>query len=155
MTIQFLDGPDGTFYAAAVRRAVPEVPRSMPSSLFQPVTLLCVENTHNAAGGTAWPLDRLGEVTAAAAELGIATHMDGARLWNAAVATGETEADLASGFDTVSVCFSSWKAAVTVRSLPSSVSWQVESVQVRLVQPANSDPGSGTAVSVTVGALLV
>ncbi len=106
VTIQFLDGPGGTFDGDAVRRAVPEVPASMPPSLFQPVTLLCTENTHNAAGGTAWPLALLRDVTTTAAGLGIATHMDGARLWNAAVATGETEAALASGFDTVSVCFS-------------------------------------------------
>lgn len=106
VTMQFLASDLGTFDADAVRAAVPEIPTSMPSSLFQPVTLLCTENTHNAAGGTVWPRSRLGEVAAAAHELGLATHMDGARIWNAAVASGESLADLAAGFDTVSVCFS-------------------------------------------------
>jgi threonine aldolase len=110
VTIQFL-GEDaghgrGRFDGAAVRSAVPAIPPSMPASLFQPVKLLCVENTHNAAGGAVWPVELLDEVTATAADMGLGTHMDGARLWNAAVAGGRSEADLAAGFDTVSVCFS-------------------------------------------------
>lgn len=110
VTIQFLGdgagGRRGTFDGLALRSAVPEIPPSLPASLFQPVTLVCVENTHNAAGGAVWPIDLLDDVTATAADMGIATHMDGARLWNAAVASGRTEAELTAGFDTVSVCFS-------------------------------------------------
>ncbi len=110
VTLQFLDpapdGKPGTFDGAAIRAAVPEIPKSMPASLFQPVTLVSIENTHNAAGGLAWPVEALTDVATTAADLGIATHMDGARLWNAAAATGRTEAELTAGFDTVSVCFS-------------------------------------------------
>ena len=106
VTIQFLPTMLGTFTAEAVRRSVPEIPKSMPSSLFQPVTLLCTENTHNAAGGAYWEPSELHEVAATAHDLGLATHMDGARLWNAAVASGAALADLAAGYDTVSVCFS-------------------------------------------------
>lgn len=106
VTVRQLDGERGTFTAEAVRAAVPVVPPSMPAALFQPVTLVACENTHNAAGGAVWPKDRLDAVTAIARELGIATHLDGARLWNAAVASGVAEASWAAGFDTVSVCFS-------------------------------------------------
>lgn len=110
VTLQFLESSSttgfGIFDGHAVRNAVPEIPRSMPSSLFQPVTLVAVENTHNAAGGTVWPQDLLDEVTSTAGAMGLGTHMDGARLWNAAVASGRTEAEITAGFDTVSVCFS-------------------------------------------------
>lgn len=96
----------GTFTAEAVRAAVPVPPPSMPSSLFEPVTLVALENTHNEAGGTVWPLDLLESVTAVAGECGMAAHLDGARLWNASVASGVAEADFAASFHTVSVCFS-------------------------------------------------
>ena len=68
--------------------------------------VVAVENTHNMGGGTCWELAALREVTAAAHALGMATHLDGARLWNAAVATRHTERELAAGFDSVSVCLS-------------------------------------------------
>ncbi|HET6613154.1 MAG TPA: GntG family PLP-dependent aldolase [Kofleriaceae bacterium] len=68
--------------------------------------LVSVENTHNMGGGLVWERDRLTEVVATARELGLSLHLDGARLWNAAVAQGVSERSLAEGFDTVSVCLS-------------------------------------------------
>jgi len=68
--------------------------------------LVCVEQTYNAGGGTVWPLDALQAVADAAREVGLATHMDGARLWHASAASGVPERDYAQPFDTVSVCFS-------------------------------------------------
>ena len=68
--------------------------------------LLCLENTHNRHGGRVLPT---AEVTAAcgwAKSHGLACHLDGARIWNAAIATGQSPAELADPFDTVSVCFS-------------------------------------------------
>jgi len=106
LTINQLPSERGTFTAQQVTAAFPVPPKSMPAHLAQPVTLMATENTHNGAGGTIWPLEQLAEVAAAARAGGAATHMDGARLWNAAVATGITEAEFAAGFDTVSVCFS-------------------------------------------------
>lgn len=68
--------------------------------------LLCLENTHNKAGGVVYPLALLQATCAAAREAGLACHLDGARLWNATAATGIPEADYAAPFDTVNVCLS-------------------------------------------------
>jgi threonine aldolase len=73
---------------------------------ISPSRVVAVENTHGWSGGKPWQLDQLAEVTRAAHELGMTTHLDGARLWNAAIATGQTEQQLAAGFDSVSVCLS-------------------------------------------------
>ena len=71
-----------------------------------PTTLLALENTHNMSGGRVWPLDRLADAVAAARERGMATHLDGARLFNAAIASGVAVAEYASHFDTVAFCLS-------------------------------------------------
>lgn len=92
---------DGRFSAGELRaHALPDVP------FFAPTRLVSVENTHNDGGGKLWDAGALGGVLATARELGLATHLDGARLWNAAAATGRSIADLAAGFDTVSLCLS-------------------------------------------------
>lgn len=75
--------------------------------------LMALENTHNWAGGRAYPAARIGEHLAWARGHGLARHLDGARLMNAAAATGNTAAELAAGFDTVSVCFSKGLGAPT------------------------------------------
>jgi len=69
-------------------------------------TLLCLENTHNAAGGTVTAPDEHAAVAAAARAAGLRVHLDGARLWHAAVALGVPPATLTVGADTVQVCFS-------------------------------------------------
>jgi threonine aldolase len=67
---------------------------------------IAVENTHNFGGGTVQPRDAVRDVVALARTHGIALHLDGARLWNAHVASGIALVELADGFDTVSVCLS-------------------------------------------------
>jgi threonine aldolase len=69
-------------------------------------SVVAVENTHNNAGGTVWPVDELEAVVSTARELGLAAHLDGARLANAAVALGVGADQLAGGFDTVTLCLS-------------------------------------------------
>ena len=69
-------------------------------------TVLAVENPHNTAGGTVWPLDELRELVATARELGLRVHLDGARLMNAVVATGVSAAEIGGLFDTVTLCLS-------------------------------------------------
>lgn len=68
--------------------------------------LVAIENTHNRGGGSVWPLERIARVAEAARSAGLALHLDGARLWNASIASGHSEAEFAASFDTVSVCFS-------------------------------------------------
>jgi threonine aldolase len=68
--------------------------------------VLALENTHNASGGTVWPLPELQALVAEARELGIRPHLDGARLFNAALATNVGTAKIGSLFDTVVVCLS-------------------------------------------------
>jgi threonine aldolase len=67
---------------------------------------IAVENTHNFGGGTVQPLEQLQRLKHGADELGIAVHLDGARLWNAHIATGVPLADYGALGDTVSVCLS-------------------------------------------------
>jgi threonine aldolase len=69
-------------------------------------TAIAVENTHNFGGGAVQPADQLAAVVALGQANGLGLHLDGARLWNAHVATGTPLRDLAAGFDTVSVCLS-------------------------------------------------
>ena len=68
--------------------------------------LISLENTHNMAGGTVTPLAVLEEIWAGAREAGLPVHLDGARVFNAAVALGMNVATLTSGFDTVMFCLS-------------------------------------------------
>lgn len=69
-------------------------------------TAVAVENTHNFGGGTVQPLSEIKKLREATQAVGIAMHLDGARLWNAHVASGVSLKDYASHFDTVSVCLS-------------------------------------------------
>jgi threonine aldolase len=69
-------------------------------------SIVAVENTHNTSGGCIWPLDELREVVGTARELGMHAHLDGARLMNAAVASGEAASEIAGSFDTVTICLS-------------------------------------------------
>lgn len=69
-------------------------------------TAIAVENTHNFGGGTVQPLAAVRAVQELGREHGLGLHLDGARLWNAHVASGVPLLELAAGFDTVSVCLS-------------------------------------------------
>jgi threonine aldolase len=68
--------------------------------------LLTLENTHNRGGGTVQPIENLSSLCAWARQVGIATHLDGARLFNAVVASGVSASRFAEGFDSVNICFS-------------------------------------------------
>ena len=74
--------------------------------IYPPTTLVEIENTHNRAGGVIFPQDEAERVCAAARAHDIATYLDGARLWNVAVATNRTPAELAAPFDLVAVALS-------------------------------------------------
>ncbi|HEX3988187.1 MAG TPA: GntG family PLP-dependent aldolase [Verrucomicrobiae bacterium] len=101
VTCRCLDGRRGVFSASDVE----EVLRP-PDSHFPRSRLVCLENTHNRGGGKIWPLEEVEAVAKLSRSHGLSLHLDGARLWNAAVATGISEGRWAAPFDTVSVCFS-------------------------------------------------
>jgi len=95
-------GQGGRFDSEQLRQAVK--PRNFP--IFPTTTLVEVENTHNRAGGVVVPQQEVLQICEVARELGLATFLDGARLWNASVASGLTVAELAAPFDLVAVAFS-------------------------------------------------
>jgi len=94
-------GQGGLFGAGDVLAAI------KPSEYhFARSRLVVVENTHNRSGGRVFPQTEVRAVAEAAHERGLGVHLDGARLWNASVATGLSPAVLAAPADSVSVCFS-------------------------------------------------
>ncbi len=101
VTCRCLEGERGVFKASDVEAVL-----RPPDSHFPRSRLVCVENTHNRGGGRIWPLESVDEVAAMARRHGLQLHLDGARLWNAAAATGIPESRWAAPFDTISVCFS-------------------------------------------------
>jgi threonine aldolase len=89
-------------------RITPEQVRTVveTADLMQPASIVVLEQTHRSAGGRVWPLEELASVADAARELGLAVHLDGARLLNASVASGIPPAEYARIADTVTLCFS-------------------------------------------------
>ena len=98
---RLLQGRRGIFTADDVRSAL-----RIGDVHFAPTRLICIENTHNRGGGSIWPIELIADIAALAKENNLKMHMDGARLWNASVASGIPEAEYAQFFDSVSVCFS-------------------------------------------------
>jgi threonine aldolase len=74
--------------------------------IYPPTTLVEIENTHNRTGGVVFPQSEVVRICAEAKRRGVATYLDGARLWNAAVAAGASMSELAAPFDLVAVAFS-------------------------------------------------
>ncbi len=100
VNMRSIDGPRGQFDAAAVEAAVRPAFRHFPRT-----RLLWVEQTSNLGGGSVWPLSLIEQVTAAARRHGLATHLDGARLMNAVVASGVSARDYAAPFDSAWIDF--------------------------------------------------
>ncbi|HLG19479.1 MAG TPA: GntG family PLP-dependent aldolase, partial [Bdellovibrionota bacterium] len=73
---------------------------------FPPTKLIVLENTHNQGGGSVYPLEIIRSIRTLADRHELKMHMDGARLWNACIASGKQPADYAESFDSVSVCLS-------------------------------------------------
>ncbi|MBW6495382.1 MAG: low specificity L-threonine aldolase [Burkholderiaceae bacterium] len=94
----------GTFTATELGDALDRL-TAMPAPYAPPATLLCVEQTHNFGGGSIWPRERLAAVCAKARDRGLAIHMDGARLLNAAVASGVSASQWCSHVDSAWIDF--------------------------------------------------
>jgi len=97
-----LPGTNGRFSLEQVVREI----RDRTSVHVAPTRIVALENTHNSAGGRAWPLEEIEAMVATCREHELAVHLDGARLVNAAVTIGVEPARIGRGFDTVTLCFS-------------------------------------------------
>jgi len=100
VNVQSLDGPRGQYDAATLEASIRPDNRHMPRS-----RLAWVEQTSNLGGGSIWPLETVRAVTDVARRRGLSTHMDGARLMNAVVASGIAARDWAQPFDTAWIDF--------------------------------------------------
>jgi threonine aldolase len=99
--LHWVSGDRGLMTPEQVEAAIrPKDPYGLPAKL------ICLENTHNAGGGAIYPLETIARIRAVADAHGVPMHLDGARLFNAVVATGIPAADYARHFETVSVCLS-------------------------------------------------
>jgi threonine aldolase len=98
---RFIDTADGTFTPADVQEQLTPVNIHHSRNC-----IVAVENTHNRCGGVVWPIDQFRDVCGFAREQGLAVHLDGARLWNACVATGTELSDWTASVDSAIVCFS-------------------------------------------------
>ncbi len=99
--LRTLPGKSGVLDPETVRAAI------RPENVHFPRSrLLCLENTHNTAGGTVYPLEDFAQVATVAREKGLKVHLDGARLFNAQAATGIQAREWCDHVDTVSVCSS-------------------------------------------------
>jgi threonine aldolase len=94
-------GERGILHPDRIREAIRAKIYYMPTT-----RVVCLENTHNGAGGVVIPLERIREIRAMALEAGLRVHLDGARLWNASAASGVPVSAFAAECDSVSVCLS-------------------------------------------------
>lgn len=102
ITMRTWDSADGVTDAATIAGLI--TPNAGPYLVS--TAAVALENTHNFGGGTVQPYEHLVEVSQLCRDAGVGLHLDGARLWNAHVATGVSLADYGRLFDTVNVCFS-------------------------------------------------
>ncbi|GIW73634.1 MAG: threonine aldolase [Phycisphaerales bacterium] len=100
-SIALVPGPAGRFDPDDLESALRPDDAHCP-----PTRLVAIENTHNKAGGAVWPVEAIDAVAERTHALGLRLHVDGARLWNASVASGQPMARLVRDADSVSVCFS-------------------------------------------------
>ena len=103
-SIALVDGEKSIMTAQQVRKAIRKAEGS--GSHYPNASLVCVENTSNLGGGSCYSLEALDQIAEVAKSSGCATHMDGARIFNASIATGIDVARLCQGYDSVSICFS-------------------------------------------------
>lgn len=114
-------------------------------------TLLCLENTHNVAGGTVTPPDEHALLVSVAKETGLRVHLDGARLWNASVALGLPPAALTVGVDTVQVCMSKGLGAPVGSVVAGSQVFVTEARRIRKMLGGGVRQGGVLAAAGLVG----
>ncbi|HRX86337.1 MAG TPA: threonine aldolase family protein, partial [Phycisphaerae bacterium] len=121
-----VDGDRGMFDVATMRQAVradnPHFPRT---------SLVVLENTQNRGGGAVWAVDAVAAIGAAAHELGLKVHLDGARIMNACVAVGVKPTAYAAHADSVSICFSKGLGAPIGSAIAGSAAFIAKAMRVR------------------------
>ena len=123
---RLIAGDRGVYGAEDIEAAIRPVNDHYPRT-----KLVCVENTSNRGGGKVWPLEKLAEVKKTAHENGLKTHLDGARIWNAAAAMNIPESEIAKHFDSLSVCFSKGLGAPVGSALAGSNDFIMEARRFR------------------------
>ena len=103
-SIALVEGEGGIMTADQVKSAIRKADGS--GSHYPDCTLVCVENTSNLGGGACYTQEALDEIAAVAKQNGCSTHIDGARIFNASIATGVDVARMCRDYDSVSICFS-------------------------------------------------
>ena len=103
-SISLVEGKGGIMTATQVQSAIRKAEGS--GSHYPDCTLICVENTSNLGGGACYTQEALDEIAAVAKANDCATHIDGARIFNASIATGVGVARMCRDYDSVSICFS-------------------------------------------------
>jgi len=127
VTLRPVEAPTGIFSAVEAAKHLRD-----PTNVHFPRTALFeVENTSNMGGGRIWPLETLAGVSELAHSRGASVHMDGARLCNAAVASGIAEAEFARWADTVSLCFSKGLGAPIGSAIAGSKEFVAEARRAR------------------------
>lgn len=102
VSCKLIQGHRGMITASQVEAAI-----NPPDFYHSPLTrLVCLENTTNKGGGACWDFSEMVRIREVCDHHGLSYHLDGARLWNAMVAKGETADQYGSLFDSISVCFS-------------------------------------------------
>jgi threonine aldolase len=124
--LHLIQGHKGVFTAQQVKSEIP-----VPDVHHPVVTVISIENTHTQSGGTVFPVSEIKRIRKLADRHKIRMHLDGARLWNACIATGIKPADFARYFDTVSVCLSKGLGAPIGSVIASSEELIFEARRVR------------------------
>jgi len=123
-----IEGERGVITAEQVEAAI------RPNSEHYPRTrVVAIENTHNQAGGVVFPLEEIKRIRDVATRHNLAMHLDGARLWNAAVASGVEPATWTRYFDTVTVCLSKGLGAPVGSVIASTTEYIAEARRVRKI----------------------
>jgi threonine aldolase len=126
VTCRTVDGADGLLDVDQLR------PLIRPDDQHYVRTrLVTLENTHNRGGGRVYPQEKIEAIAKWASENGLAMHLDGARLWNAHIASGLSLAELSNPFDTISVCFSKGLGAPVGSGLAGSKDFIAKARRVR------------------------
>lgn len=129
VSCKLIDGHRGMITAAQVEEAV-----NPPDFYHSPLTsLVCLENTTNKGGGACYDFKAIQEIKEVCLKHGLGLHLDGARLWNALVATGQDPKAYGEAFDTISVCLSKGLGAPMGSVLVGKKQYMSKAMRVRKV----------------------